>query len=164
MTDQNKDTQAGAASQIPVLLSKIQYVKDFSFENPNPLKNLGQLKQNSDIKVGVNVSAQPVKENAYEAVLHIHVEAKNENETAFIADLSYAGVFECPLQDVEQLKPILLIECPRILFPFARQIIAEATANGGYMPLYLQPIDFVQLYQQQKDNIRETPPQKMAQS
>lgn len=138
------------------IVAKMQYVKDISFENPRPLNHLGQLKNDADIGVGVNVSAQPVQKNVFEVVLHIHIEAKNKEETAFIVDLSYAGVFEVNVDDPERMKPVLLIESPRLMFPYARQIISEVTANGGYMPLYLQPIDFSQLYEQHKDQIQET--------
>ncbi len=113
-----------------------------------------------------DVSARGVGENTFEVVLNISAEAKLKGETAFLTELSYGGVFT--LQDIpaEHVRPVLLIECPRLLFPFARNIVAEATRDGGFPPLLINPIDFAELYrrqfaqqQQQRPQPQEQPPE-----
>ena len=128
-----------------------QYVKDLSFENPNPLKNLS-LKgaQQPDLNVNVDVSAQKVTNEAYEVTLRISAEAVREAHKIFIVDLHYGGVFTLNNVPEDQVAPLLLIEGPRFLFPFARNVIADATREGGFPPLALAPIDFLTLYQTQQ--------------
>lgn len=128
-----------------------QYVKDLSFENPNPIKSLSaENKSQPDLNVNVDVSAQAVAKDAYEVLLKITAEATRGKEKVFIVDLDYAGIFS--LNDVpkEHIPPLLLIEGPRFLFPFARNVIADATREGGFPPLALAPIDFLTLYQAQQ--------------
>lgn len=130
---------------------KAQYVKDLSFENPSAPAGLLNISQEPEIDVNVNVEVNKLNNDDYEVVLAIAVDAKS-NEQLFLVELSYAGVFEIGATVPEEHHPpILLIECARLLFPFARQIIANATSEGGFQPLMLQPLDFAALYQQHVD-------------
>lgn len=124
-----------------------QYLKDFSFENPNaPLSLAAQSKQ-PDINISVNVNARNLGPNDFEVELHLEAKATSEGKTMFAADLLYAGMFKLENFPANLLHPAVLIECPRMLFPFARQILADATRNGGFPPLMLDPIDFGSMYQ-----------------
>lgn len=123
-----------------------QYIKDLSFENPNAPMSLTGNKQPS-IDLNVDVQVQRLQENAFEVALVLRSEAKAESQTLFLAELTYAGVFTLDVSD-EERDGVLLVYCPNILFPFARQIIANVTRDGGFPPLMLDPIDFTQLYQQ----------------
>jgi preprotein translocase subunit SecB len=134
--------------QQPPLIVNAQYVKDLSFENPSAPNSLA-VRQAPQIAVNVDVKARPLAENTYEVLLVVSAEAKHENQVAFVVELTYGGVFTLNGIAEEHVRPVLLIECPRLLFPFARAILAEATRDGGFPPLSLQPIDFAQLYRQQ---------------
>jgi preprotein translocase subunit SecB len=126
-----------------------QYIKDFSFENPNAPQTLLPGQAAPQVSVGVDVRSQQVGETLYEVVLEMRCEAKIGENTAFLVDLSYAGLFTITGLAEEHIKPVLLIEAPRLLFPFARAIVADATRDGGYPPLMINPIDFTDLYRRQ---------------
>jgi preprotein translocase subunit SecB len=142
---------AGAAGgpQIPPLAINTQYVKDLSFENPNAPQSLAPQAAQPNIEVNVNVQARGLGPNIYEVVLSITCTAKHEQTTAFIVEVAYAGVFTLTGVPSEHVHPLLLIECPRLLFPFARALVANATRDGGFLPLMIQPIDFLDLYRRQ---------------
>lgn len=124
-----------------------QYVKDLSFENPNsPAIFQTTIQPQVDVQFGIESSQ--VGEEVFEVVIKIEVKASSESQTAFIVDLAYAGLFGMRNVPVEQLEPFLLAEGPRILFPFARRVLADATRDGGFAPLLLEPIDFPGLYLQ----------------
>lgn len=131
------------------LVVNAQYVKDLSFENPRAPASLVAGKEQPKIEVKVNVNARGLQEQIYEVTLEIQADAKVAEGQAFIAELIYAGVFTVANVPQEVLRPLLLIECPRLLFPFARGIIADVTRDGGFPPLFLSPIDFVALYRRQ---------------
>lgn len=137
---------AGQAKTPPSMKILGQYLKDLSFENPNSPQSLSQ-KGQPEINVQVNVNAKPAGENEFEVELHLEAKATHEGKSMFAADLLYAGVFRLENVPQEALHPIVLVECPRMLFPFARQILADATRNGGFPPLMLDPIDFASMYQ-----------------
>lgn len=125
-----------------------QYVKDFSFENPNaPAVYQWQTQPRMDIQF--NIGSQKVGDDVYEVILKIDVRADSEDRTAFQVELSYAGLFGLRNFPAEQLQPFLLAEAPRLIFPFARRVLADAVRDGGFPPLMLEPIDFAQLYLQQ---------------
>lgn len=124
-----------------------QYVKDMSFENPNA-PAVYQWQGNPRIDVQFNIGTAQLNDEIYEVTLQIDVTATAE-QTAFKCELLYAGLFGLRNIAEEQLQPFLLAEAPRLLFPFARQIVAQAVQNGGFPPLLLDPIDFGQLYMQQ---------------
>jgi len=134
----------------PGLFINAQYLKDLSFENPNPL-NAYNPEKKPDIQVNVNTSVKKLPDNAFEVTLDIKTEAKTKDSVAFIAEVSYAGVFTLNKIPTEQEKPFLLIEAPRMLFPFARNVLAETTRDGGYPPLMLNPIDFGALFRKQME-------------
>lgn len=122
-----------------------QYVKDLSFENPGH----APVQTQPNIDLGIDVNAKPVSENVYEVSLRMKAEAKADQAVLFISELVYAGQFELTNVAEDQLEPMLLIECPRLLFPFARRIVAEITREGGFPPLLIDPVDFVHLYRSQ---------------
>ena len=128
-----------------------QYIKDLSFENPNILRYAAEKKSPPEVSINVQVQAHQAAESVFEVELIVTVEGKYEEEVALVIELTYAGVFASQLTDPDQLKPLMLIEAPTLLFPFARQIIASITQQGGMMPpLLLQPMDFSQLYENQQ--------------
>jgi preprotein translocase subunit SecB len=134
----------GAAPQMKVLG---QYLKDLSFENPNAPQSLSTQTGQPEINISVNVNARTLTATDYEVELHLEAKASHEQKVVFAADLLYAGVFRLENIPQEALHPVVLIECPRMLFPFARQVLADATRNGGFPPLMLDPIDFAGMYQ-----------------
>ena len=137
--------EAAQAAQLNVLA---QYIKDLSFENPNAPTSLQQQGQPPQINIQINVSANNVSENEFEVTLSIEGKAENAGKVMFSFELAYAGVFRIVNVPQENLHPLVMIECPRLLFPFAREIIATSVRDGGFPPLMLDPVDFVGLYRQ----------------
>ena len=127
-----------------------QYIKDLSFENPNA-PAIYQTQNAPSIDVQFNIGANQVAEEVHEVVLKIDVRAEVDGQVAFIVDLSYAGLFGVRNVPAEHLQPFMLGEAPRLLFPFARRVLADAVRDGGFPPLLLEPIDFGQLYLQQAE-------------
>lgn len=124
-----------------------QYVKDFSFENPSA-PAVYQWQGQPQMDVQFNIGANQVGQDVHEVVLKIEIEAKAQEGTAFRLELLYGGLFALRNLPSEQMQPFLLAEAPRILFPFARRVISDATIDGGFPPLMLDPIDFGSLYMQ----------------
>ncbi len=140
-----------------------QYVKDFSFENPNAPQILNEMNSQPQMSLDVNVLSRNLNENVYESVLKIKLESKIGEKTGFIVELSYAGIFSLPKElSEEQIKLFLLVEAPRLLFPFARAIVSNAVRDGGFPNVTLQPIDFTALYASQRDNVGTMKPQGAA--
>ncbi|MEP2942720.1 MAG: protein-export chaperone SecB [Hyphomicrobiales bacterium] len=125
-----------------------QYIKDLSFENPRAPMSLQGQQQQPEINIAINVNASPLGETEYEVALKIEANAKVPDGILFNVELLYAGIFRITGVSEENVHPVVLIECPRLLFPFARQIIAEATRDGGFPPLMVDPVDFTALYRQ----------------
>lgn len=155
MSDQAKDGNTpteGAASgrpnALPIMVNA-QYVKDLSFESPNAPQVLLPNQPQPQVSISVNVRPQALAENVFEVVLHLRAEATANEKTYFIVDLAYGGLFTLQGVPKEHLSPVLMIEAPRMLFPFARAIMAEATRDGGFPPLMVNPIDFADLYRRQ---------------
>lgn len=126
-----------------------QYVKDLSFENPNaPQSLMMQPEQPPAVDVQINVNAKPMAEPDYEVELKIEVRAedKKAQRVLFNLELAYAGVFRITNVPKENIQPLLLIECPRLLFPFVRRIVADSISEGGFPPIMLQPVDFASLF------------------
>jgi len=132
----------------PQLNVLAQYIKDLSFENPNSPASLGPQDKQPSINIQINVTAKNVGEHDYEIALAIEGKGENETGVLFAFELIYAGVFRVQNVAQENLHPLLMIECPRLLFPFAREIISTSVRNGGFPPLMLDPVDFVGLYRQ----------------
>ncbi|MFN4140629.1 protein-export chaperone SecB [Aestuariivirga sp.] len=124
-----------------------QYLKDLSFESPNAPQTLAPQQSQPDINIAVNVNARTLGATEYEVELHLEAKATSQDKVMFAAELVYAGSFRLENFPQQLLHPAVLIECPRLLFPFARQILAEATRNGGFPALMLDPIDFAAMYQ-----------------
>ena len=144
-TDAAAPDQPAASPSLNILA---QYVKDFSFENPGAPRSLQARENAPAINISVNVNANPLAENDFDVVLSLNAEAKDGDKILFNAELAYGGVFRVTGFPQEHMLPMLFIECPRLLFPFARQIIADATRNGGFPPLMIDPIDFAQMFTQ----------------
>lgn len=126
-----------------------QYVKDLSFENPNAPKSIIQGPGSQpELDIQVNVAAKPVSATDFEVELKIEAQAKGADGMIFGLELVYAGLFRLINIPQESIQPVVLIECPRILFPFARQIVSDVSRNGGYPPLMIDPIDFAALFRQ----------------
>ena len=141
--------KATEGAVVPPILIKAQYTKDLSFENPHIIEIMTALKTPPQISVNIHVEATPIAESDFEVVLMIRAEAKSEEKNLFLVDLSYGGIFQIsPELPKDSVGPLVLIECPRLLFPFARNIIADVTRDGGMPPILLHPFDFVALYQQ----------------
>ncbi|GBU17456.1 MULTISPECIES: protein-export chaperone SecB [Methylobacterium] len=136
------------ADDAPAINALAQYTKDLSFENPNAPRSLQPQEGGPQINIQVNVNAQQLAEADFEVELTLEGSAKLNNDVLFAFDLKYAGIFRMRNIPQDQVHPAVMIECPRLLFPFARQIVAEAVRNGGFPPLYIDPIDFVGLYRQ----------------
>jgi preprotein translocase subunit SecB len=139
------DDQGTASPSLNILA---QYIKDLSFENPGAPRSLQSRDKAPAININVNVNANPLSETDFDVVLALNAEAKEGDKILFAAELVYGGVFRVTGFPQEHMLPVLFIECPRLLFPFARQIIADATRNGGFPPLLIDPIDFAQMFAQ----------------
>ncbi len=144
----------------PALNVLAQYVKDLSFESPGAPGSLRGRDKAPNIAINVNVNANPISEKEFDVNLTLTAKASFEKDVLFNVELIYGGVFRIEGFPQEHMLPLLFIECPRLLFPFARQIIAEATRNGGFPPLMLDPIDFAQMFQQKMadDQAKAKPP------
>ena len=145
MTNGNGAPAEQAPPQLNVLA---QYTKDLSFENPNAPGSLAPQQQQPAINIQINVSANNLAENEFEVTLSIEGKAENAGKVMFSFELAYAGVFRIVNVPQENLHPLVMIECPRLLFPFAREIVGNAVRNGGFPPLMIDPVDFVSLYRQ----------------
>lgn len=141
-------------AQPPRLSILTQYVKDLSFENPHAPQGIGN-QNRPEIQIKVDANAKPLGEDRFEVTLQTNIEAKAEGTSIFLLELAYGGVFQVANIPQESLQPLLMIECPRLLFPFARRIISDATRDGGFPPLMIDPIDFVSLYRRRLQQAQE---------
>ncbi|MSP83637.1 MAG: protein-export chaperone SecB [Alphaproteobacteria bacterium] len=141
-----------------------QYVRDLSFENPRGIPPQGEGEPRPQVDVSVNVETRRANDvpNRYEVALKINAAAKRGTETAFLVELDYRGLFEIAGFPNNLLGQVLLVECPRLLFPFARNIAADAVQDGGFPPFLIDPIDFLALYRarvaQEAPKAQETAP------
>jgi preprotein translocase subunit SecB len=138
-----------SASQGPQFRVLAQYVKDLSFENPNAPSSLIQRPGKPEINVHVDINARRLSGEQFESEIKLGVESKQEGQIQFIVELVYAGLFLIQGIGDENLEPLLLIECPRIVFPFARRILSDVVRDGGFPLLNIEPIDFAGIYRQQ---------------
>ena len=149
--------------QNPPLVVNAQYVKDLSFEVPNAPEVFSTLKSQPNVNINLDVQARRLQEgqDVFEVTLQIKAEAMeapaaangspgNDGKPVFIAELAFCGVFTLSGVPAESVEPVLLVECPRLLFPYARNILADVTRDGGFPPVLLQPIDFVALWQSRR--------------
>jgi len=149
MTTTNGGPMRTAAQDVqPQLTVVSQYIKDFSFENPNAPQSLMNRQEQPQIGIQINVGANPLSDTDIEVVIKLEGKAETGSNLLFRFELEFAGVFRIRNVPQESMNPVVLIECPRLLFPFAREIIATAVRNGGFPPLLLDPVDFGGLYRQ----------------
>lgn len=153
--DENAD--ALDTSQVPQVQINAQYVKDLSFENPNAPQSLMTQADSPQIQVSVDVGAQALGGNRFEVELRITANADRGETRMFVVEVLYGGVFTLVNVDQENVKPVCLVECPRLLFPFARRVVADATRDGGFPPLLLEPIDFGAMYLNSEHNQQVQP-------
>jgi preprotein translocase subunit SecB len=165
MTDTTEAmTDAGQSTGSLPIRVNAQYVKDLSFENPRAPQSLQPQQSQPQVDVHVDVKATKLADSVFEVVLTTTVNGTGEEGQLFLAELSYGGVFTLEGLADENLQPVLLVECPRLLFPFARNIIADITRDGGFPPLLIQPVDFAQLYRQsQQENTQASAEETLVQ-
>ncbi len=147
---------AAQPAQIPLSI-QAQYLKDLSFENPMAPNHFNELQQagqsgGPNVNIEVSTSARQLGDNVYEVSLTVRGDAKIGEKALFLVEATYAGIFTLHNVDEPNVKPMLLIEGPRHLFPFARGVVADATREGGFPPLLINPIDFADLYRRQQAN------------
>lgn len=127
-----------------------QYIKDLSFENPNIEKLLGGPGENPNMKMEVNVNAKRIGEDMFESAIDFKGHATNKDGTIYELEIVYAGLFRIKNLPEEAMEPFLLINCPSLIFPFLRRLVADLSREGGFPPLLLDPIDFAGLYMRRK--------------
>lgn len=152
-------TNGGPEPQMPMPQIGVlaQYVKDFSFENPNAPRALAPSTQQPTIGINIQVETAPLSATDVEVTLRLEGKAEAQGMLLFGFELLYSGVFRLLNVPADSMQPTVMIECPRLLFPFAREIIATATRNGGFPPLLLEPIDFATLYRQRMAGAQPAP-------
>ena len=153
MSDQSADQPATAGQPPPdgqtMLVVNAQYVKDLSFENPNaPNSLLQQGDGGPNVQVGIDTAVAQLEGSTYEVTLTVHAEGKSADANLFLVEVAYAGIFTLGDVPEEYVAPLLYVEAPRQLFPFARAVVAECVRDGGFPPLLIHPIDFMALFQQ----------------
>lgn len=158
MPDENAPAaQAAAAKPAPQLNIRAQLTRNLTFSNPGALK---RFEKTPTISVNINVDASKNAETETDFIVGIRIEAtaKSEEELVYSLALDYAGLFSIANVEPKMLEPVLLVECPRLLFPFARRIIADVTRDGGYQPMMLDPVDFVALYRREIERRQSAQP------
>ncbi len=154
----NGETDAVPATpEGPQLFINVQYIKDLSFENPRAPQSLIQQTVQPEVAINVDVKARHLNEDAYEVVLTVNVTANAQSEPVFLVELAYAAVVTVRNAPEPMLANLVLVETPRIIFPFARAVIANATRDGGFPPLMINPIDFAELLRRQQPPEGATP-------
>ncbi|MDG1126175.1 MAG: protein-export chaperone SecB [Hellea sp.] len=138
--------QVSETQKAPMLSVLAQYTKDQSFENPNAPDSLRSGLSAPEIQINIEIGRQMLEGDNVEVTLMLKAEARREDKVAFIAELEYAGLFAFAGVTAEEIQPLIMIECPRLLFPFSRQIMAEMTQNGGFPPIMLEPPDFAGMF------------------
>ena len=138
------------AAGLQQLIVNAQYIKDLSFENPRAPQSLIQQTTQPSVDINVDVKAQNLGPEVFEVVLTINVTARTQEAPVFLVELAYGTVVTVKNVPQEMLAPLVLVETPRIAFPFARAIIANATRDGGFPPLMINPIDFAELLRRQQ--------------
>ena len=148
-----QEAKASEGSAAPRISLRGQFLKDLSFENPQAAKNLiapPKEAPTTNINLDIVTSEIDAKDGAHEVSLDIQVNVKRNDETVFVAEVKYAGLFGVENMDDNTLEHALHVYAPSLLFPFTRRVIADVTRDGGYPPLLLEPIDFNSLYQRKK--------------
>jgi len=147
MADLPANDPSGAGQQIGFSIDKV-YVKDLSLENPGAPRSF-QLAEAPQVEIGLRTRGEQIDNDVYEFVLTLTVTARAGDQTVFLVEAAQAGIFTIRGVPPEQLQPVLAIHCPTVLFPYARETVADATSRAGFPPVHLAPINFEALYQQQ---------------
>ena len=147
------NTEINSQQQVAIAINA-QFVKDISFEAPHVPQIFTEVKTNPEINVNVDVQAGKIQDTVYQVGLKIKAEAKVEDKVAFLCEVEYGCIATVQVPP-EHVEPILLIEIPRLLFPFARNIIADLTRESGFPPLMINPIDFVGLYHKRLEELKK---------
>ena len=155
--DTDAEHSTNGSSEPTTMQINAQYIKDFSFENPNSPSSL-QPKSEPSVEVNVDVQAISLSDQVYEVSLTTSITGRDETQTLFIIELVYAGIFTFQGESDDDIQPALLIDCPQLLFPFTRAIISSVTQNGGFPPLLLQPVNFAQLYIDSRKDLEPNAP------
>jgi preprotein translocase subunit SecB len=158
MTESNLPPTDAAPPPGPHLVVNAQYVKDFSFENPRAPQSLMAQRDPPEIKLDIRVDGRNLAPDAFEVTLAVSARATRKEEPVFLVELTYAAVVTLQNVPREQAQFFVLVETPRLMFPFARAILADATRDGGFPPLFIQPIDFAELLRRQQPQVGGTPP------
>ena len=152
MADENKPAPAGAQNPDPSTLPSLnivgQYITDLSFENPDAPVSIMGAATSPVFNVGINVAVKKQTDEVYAVELTLNAKAERENKILFNVELIYGGLFKILNVPENQMAPALMIECPRLIFPFARQVLANVTQAGGFPPLLMEPVDFAGIYRQ----------------
>jgi preprotein translocase subunit SecB len=154
----HSDMPPVSPSEPQQLIVNAQYIKDFSFENPRAPQSLIQQTTQPSVDINVDVKAQNLGPEVFEVVLTINATARAQEEPVFLVELAYGTVVTVKNTPAEMLTPLILVETPRIVFPFARAIIANATRDGGFPPLMINPIDFAELLRRQQAETQPATP------
>lgn len=133
----------------PMLQILAQYTKDQSFENPNAPESLRNDLPPPSINIQIEIGRQMMADDTVEVTLILKADARRDDQVAFIAELEYSGLFAFQNVQAQEIQPLIMIECPRLLFPFARQILASMTQNGGFPPIMLEPPDFAGMFREE---------------
>lgn len=148
-------TQALDAAKTPNMQVLAQFIRDFSFENPRAPQSL-RMEAQPEVDLGVEMSARGRTDGLFEVDLKINIKAKNPDGPMFAIELLYGGVFQVSNIPEEAIEQVLLVDCPRYMFPYVRRIVSDATADGGFLPpFFMEPIDFMSLYLSQKDTANQ---------
>ena len=147
MAEETNGTAANANAPAPTLNIVGQYIKDLSFENPNAPASLAPGAA-PEIAIGINVGAQKQENDTFAVELTINANAKRDDQVLFNVELVYGGLFNIQNFPENQVHPLVMIECPRLIFPFARQVLSNVTQTGGFQPLLMEPVDFSAIYRQ----------------
>ena len=159
--------QSGGATPSPGDVQQMQvrimgqYIKDLSFENPNVRKLIDGAREQPTLRVEVNVNATKVADKVFESAIAFKAEATAKAGVIYDLELTYAGLFEIAAMPEPALEPFLLIQCPSLLFPFLRRLVADLTREGGFPPLLLDPIDFAALFMQRQQQAQQAGGQKV---
>ena len=160
MADQDSSSPTngnGDVADLPQVAGLAQYIKDLSVENPSA-PAVYQWQEQPQLDVQFNINVNKVSDEVHEVVLKIDASARSQSGVHFVVDLSYAGLFALKNVPEEALAPFMLVEAPRLLFPFARQIVASSVQDAGFPPLMLDPIDFAGIYQAQMQAAQQGQP------